>query len=75
MEQLCRMAYFREDLCEELTIAEPGSFDPVWRKYDAFEPKIVPELKVLYITEEFTCLGSSSFIEAIFPNCHVIIMR
>jgi hypothetical protein len=69
------MAYFREKLCEELTIAEPGSFDPVWRKYDAFEPTIVPELKVLYITEEFTCLGSSSFIEAIFPNCDVIIMR
>jgi hypothetical protein len=69
------MAYFREDLCEELRISEPGSFESVWRNYDAYEAKIVPELKVLYVTEEFTCLGSRSFIEAIFPNCDVIIMR
>ena len=75
MDQLCRMAYFREDLCEELRISEPGSFESVWRNYDAYEAKIVPELKVLYVTEEFTCLGSRSFIEAIFPNCDVIIMR
>ena len=72
MEQLCDMAYFGKNICERLMIEDPGSFEPVWRRYDKYEPKPVLELKELYIMEEFECPGFQSFIRAIFPNCKIM---
>jgi hypothetical protein len=72
MEQLCDMAYFQKDVCEELWIIESGSFETTWKQYDAYEPTVVPELKRLYITKDFPCGGVWSFLREIFPNCEVI---
>jgi hypothetical protein len=72
MEQLCDMAFFGKNISRRVVILEPGSFDPVWRKYDKYEPKPVPELKELYIMEEFHCPGSESFLREIFPNCRIV---
>ena len=60
MDQLCRMAYFGEEICEEL-----------WKKYDMYEPRPVPELKKLYLPANFGCSGVWSFLAEIFPNCTI----
>lgn len=67
------MAYFGQNICESLEILESGSFEPVWKRYDAYEPVIVPQLRKLYITREFPCPGVWSFIREVFPNCEVIL--
>lgn len=72
MEQLCQMAYFGQNICEELRITEKGSFETVWKRYDAYNPVVVPQLKKLYITIDFPCDGVWSFLREIFPNCEVI---
>ena len=72
MDQLCKMAYFGQNICEELHITEKGSFENVWKQYDAYEPVVVPQLKKLYITIDFPCAGVWSFLHEIFPNCEVI---
>jgi hypothetical protein len=71
MEQLCEMAYCGQNICDELIINEPGSFENVWKKYDRFEPLIVPQLKNLYISDKFQCPGVWSFLREVFPNCCV----
>ena len=73
MDQLCRMAYFGQDICEELKIDEAGSFEVVWKEYDYYgDPLIVPQLRKLYITSDFECPGVWSFLRETFPNCEVI---
>jgi len=74
MDQLCRMAYFGQDICDELVIDEPGSFEIVWKEYDCYgEPLTIPQLQRLYITPEFVCPGVWSFLHEVFPNCQVIL--
>ena len=73
MEQLCRMAYYGQDVCEQLTINEPGSFEPVWKQYDDMEPLVIPQLRKLYIRRESLCPGFWSFMREVFPNCSVIL--
>ena len=75
MDQLCRMAYFGQDICEELVIDEYGSFEPVWKLYDEYEPLVVPQLKKLYIRPTLICGGFWSFMREVFPNCEIIFMR
>jgi hypothetical protein len=75
MDQLCRMAYLDQDICEQLVVNEPGSFEPVWKQYDDLEPRIVPQLKALYIRKEFVCPGFWSFMKTIFPNCEIVYLR
>ena len=75
MDQLCRMAYFGQDICSELVIDEHGSFEAVWKLYDAYEPLIVPQLTKLYIYKDIVCPGFWSFMKEIFPNCEVYYMR
>lgn len=67
------MAYFGKDICEELRITESGSFEPVWKKYDEYEPRVVPQLRKLYVTREFACPGIWSFIREVFPNCELFV--
>jgi hypothetical protein len=74
MEHLCRMAYFGQDICEELVIDESGSFDVVWKQYDdCGEPLIIPQLRKLYINPEFACPGVWSFLKEVFPNCEIVL--
>ena len=70
MDQLCRMAYFGEEVVEELQL-EQGSFEEIWKQYDAYEPQPVPELKKLYIPANFGCSGVWSFLAEVFPNCTI----
>lgn len=73
MEQLCEMAYFGQHNCEELWITEPGSFENIWKRYDAYEPMVNLDLKRLYIRYECVCSGFWSFMREVFPNCQVVI--
>ena len=74
MDQLCRMAYLGQDICEELYINETGSFDIVWKEYDKYENTLViPQLQKLYIGRDFVCPGIWSFLREVFPNCEVIL--
>lgn len=75
MEKLCNMAYFGKDICDELVITEKGSFENIWKNYDEYEPMVVLQLKKLYITNDFMCPGSRSFLREIFPNCKVFILE
>jgi hypothetical protein len=75
MEQLCRMAYYGQNICESLVVNEIGSFEPVWKHYDDMEPLVIPQLKELYIFPELVCPGFWSFMREVFPNCEVVYMR
>ena len=75
MERLFSMAYFGQNICEELAINQPGSLEPVWKRYDETggDPLIIPQLRRLYIRYENVCPGFWSFMRECFPNCEVIL--